>query len=1361
MASSSNNLKRGCSALDSENRCSACGKSFSAPHFLDRHQKKSCDATKAELSALKSQAEALDEGTKRRRIALEAERQGSAISTQGAIIGMLEVSFDDNTSLGRRALDTPTGRGSASRPHEHPNQACTAIQANHRDSENLTDRAELVDIAHPQAGPASRPASPAGSTPDNQQEDAAEDLKEEDHTTARDAFGLRRRYYPDRIPKHDPDQLKTSMDLYDSPHHRTIPESEQVNLAATPLNPPHEQTPIPPLSAGPSSQPSEASNAPAVSGSAPSPASSAPAPTLSTPAPATSKGPTPPPKASKANTPNPFDPFPNVSSFELGEWFYNQGSQKSLKDFKSLIEILTDPTFSIEDLKTTKWTRVFQDLGKNKEEISVGRSQWVDDAGWRTKDIELDVPIHNRMEKGRGMEKHVAGQLHYRSIVSIVEEKIRNAEDSRHFYYDGYELLWQPGEEKECPEFRLVSELYHSEAFLRAQREVRESPPPQIGACNLPRIVIGLSFWSDATHLSTFSISKIWPLYMLFANESKHRRTSGQNDLSNHVAYFDSLSDGFKDYITERTGGKIPPGLLPYLNREIFHAQWEVILDEDLLKAIVEGIVIECPDGVTRRFFIRIFTYSADYPEKVLIATIKSKSDCPCVHCLVHKNDLVQMGTKDDMAFRQDHPRVDTAERQQSVLAAREVIRKGMAVDGSPVEKLLTHSAVPILNAFSNRLSGTGFDIFSSLAVDMLHEYEIGVFKTFFLHLIRILEASAPGKVLSHEVDKRFRALPPFNQTIRKFSSNVSKLRRRAGRDYEDILQCAIAPFDGLLPEPVNGLILKLLYINARWHALAKLRLHSDATVFLLEDMTTQLGDSFRQFVVATSGINTVELEREVERRTKPKKKKPNSKVPEASGSANVEPTNPDTTPGKPKALPKKLNLSTPKFHTLGHYVQKIRWLGPTDLYSTEWGEYFHRSPKAWSKRTSRKFMRKEISRHERRRARLRRMKYRALLATNNPKAQELREQRLASRNPDIHHYIGPNKQSPIWLADLGPGKRFSNDILCSSFVRNLKKHLLPRFIAAINPGLTGQSLDNISQWQDWSSIALKNDRFYTHKIMRIKYTTYDARRNEDIIHLDTDQCNAMLIDPGYSYDNPNSSQHPFKYCKVIGILHAEVAYIGEMGRRGVEYPYHTMEVLWVRWYRVHPATSAFELDRAELIPVNEPESHSFIDPIQILRACHMTPRFTKGKRYKDGVGMSQLANDGLDWNEYYIDRFADRDMFMRYEWGLAVGHVYTHRDAVKANNKILLDPKRRHVQSQTTRIEARGSVTGAGQAGLGQMGVADATRPLEAVGGGGLNQANLQVEDSEEEEYDDDSSGTESRYQDSEEEKDAELYGE
>jgi hypothetical protein len=40
------------------------------------------------------------------------------------------------------------------------------------------------------------------------------------------------------------------------------------------------------------------------------------------------------------------------------------------------------------------------------------------------------------------------------------------------------------------------------------------------------------------------------------------------------------------------------------------------MLDDELLEAMENGLVIKCPDGVERRFYIRIFTYSADYVEK-------------------------------------------------------------------------------------------------------------------------------------------------------------------------------------------------------------------------------------------------------------------------------------------------------------------------------------------------------------------------------------------------------------------------------------------------------------------------------------------------------------------------------------------------------------------------------------------------------------------------------------------------------------------------------------------------------------------------------------------------------------------------
>lgn len=46
------------------------------------------------------------------------------------------------------------------------------------------------------------------------------------------------------------------------------------------------------------------------------------------------------------------------------------------------------------------------------------------------------------------------------------------------------------------------------------------------------------------------------------------------------------------------------------------HQVWEILLDDDFMAAYTSGLIIQCQDGNYRRFFPRVITYSADYPEK-------------------------------------------------------------------------------------------------------------------------------------------------------------------------------------------------------------------------------------------------------------------------------------------------------------------------------------------------------------------------------------------------------------------------------------------------------------------------------------------------------------------------------------------------------------------------------------------------------------------------------------------------------------------------------------------------------------------------------------------------------------------------
>lgn len=77
------------------------------------------------------------------------------------------------------------------------------------------------------------------------------------------------------------------------------------------------------------------------------------------------------------------------------------------------------------------------------------------------------------------------------------------------------------------------------------------------------------------------------------------------------------LPDAFKDFASEHMDGKRPSDkFMAYCRREVLQAQWEILLDDDFLEAYQHGIVVECCDGITRRFYPRILTYSADYKEK-------------------------------------------------------------------------------------------------------------------------------------------------------------------------------------------------------------------------------------------------------------------------------------------------------------------------------------------------------------------------------------------------------------------------------------------------------------------------------------------------------------------------------------------------------------------------------------------------------------------------------------------------------------------------------------------------------------------------------------------------------------------------
>lgn len=227
-------------------------------------------------------------------------------------------------------------------------------------------------------------------------------------------------------------------------------------------------------------------------------------------------------------------PYPNKTSFLLGEWFWNQGIQKSHESFKGLLKIIGSDSFKPEDIQSTNWDRVNAHLALNDWD----EEEWMDeDAGWQQSTVTIRVPFDARTA-APGPKDYTITDFYHRSITSIIRERLQS--DISHFHLHPYEFLWnRRSSTLDTPPVRLYGELYTSPSFLNAHNKVQNlRPQPD---CDLERVVIGLMFWSDATHLTNFGSAKLWPLYMQFGNDSKYYRCKPSSSSFEHVAYFEQV----------------------------------------------------------------------------------------------------------------------------------------------------------------------------------------------------------------------------------------------------------------------------------------------------------------------------------------------------------------------------------------------------------------------------------------------------------------------------------------------------------------------------------------------------------------------------------------------------------------------------------------------------------------------------------------------------------------------------------------------------------------------------------------------------------------------------------------------------
>ncbi|KAK7444353.1 hypothetical protein VKT23_015366 [Stygiomarasmius scandens] len=949
-------------------------------------------------------------------------------------------------------------------------------------------------------------------------------------------------------------------------------------------------------------------------------------------------------------------PFLSKSVFRLMDWFY-RFPKNSLSALDSLVkDVILHEDFKQSDFVGFRANAEVKKLDKylgqdgdfeEDEDPNLPPNPTAIRDGWYCTSVTIPLPhARSTFASEEAAPKLTVDGVYYRKPLEVIKEALQDP-SSADFHLQGHKLLWKRSEDR--PVQRLYSEAYTSDRMLEMEREVRSGPTlpgPQVETVVLP-----IKLYSDSTVLSIIGNISLWPIYMFFGSLSKYVSLKPSAFGESHIAYIPSLPQTIKNAYKKIYGVLPTADVLSHLKQELMQAVWNVLLnDPSLLEAFVNGLILPCIDGITRRFMIRWFTYAADYPEKCLLICMAFLGEYLCYHCLVQKHMVIQLGLKRDMQRRTRLLRADSEELRKQVKEARNrIFKKGRAIKSDFVKHALGEGSwTAIVNIFSKFFFEHGFDYLKMFTVDLLHEIEIGTWKAIFIHLLRILFAFDRSKV--DELDNRYRQVPPFGrETIRRANGNVSGLTRKTAREFEDYLQVALVCFEDLLPEPHNKIVMDLIWDLATWHAYAKLRLHSDSTVQSFRQATRAFGDSLRKFVRTTCAeFDTTELEKERAKRVRREKR-----ARQKSGLDT--PVDPASELNQKRSF----NPNTPKFHAMGHYPDAVVYFGTTDVYSTQPGEHAHiRSKHLWERTSKNRNFVGQLARQERRHHFMR--KRVAKCGQTRPLRQN-----FATKAEDSEPLPACDPNQPYQMAS---GQRFYEDIptllastkddpATKNFISDLKNHCLQRIL--------NTESDTEFTDEDRRNLTFVANRLYKHKYLRVNFTTYDLRREQDSINPRT-QPNVMLL-----AGDSKETGHPYWYARIVSLFHVRVRHLGARSRDTSE---QRMDIAWVRWYQLddtyNSGWQAKRLHGLQFVPGSSPDAFGFIDPALIIRAVHILPAFAYGKTSEylpaDSVArVYQSFENGEynveeeDWRYYYVNVFADRDLFMRFRGG-GVGHLAT-----------------------------------------------------------------------------------------------------
>ena len=228
-------------------------------------------------------------------------------------------------------------------------------------------------------------------------------------------------------------------------------------------------------------------------------------------------------------------PWANMLIWQVINWRLTGSTQKSSVEVNHLVhKVIQAEDFNILELDGFNAHTETSHLDAAERALPEDDPFGIDQ--WKTTNIEISVPTREKNPEGNGRAFCVEG-LRYWLLTSVVRAVFAEAL-LKLFHLTPFKRIWRSPLTgcEQC----VYDELYTSDAWIQAHDEIMKQRRED--DCQLERVIAGMMFWLDATHLVQFGHASAWPIYLFFGNLSKYLRAEPAVRPCHPIAFIPQVS---------------------------------------------------------------------------------------------------------------------------------------------------------------------------------------------------------------------------------------------------------------------------------------------------------------------------------------------------------------------------------------------------------------------------------------------------------------------------------------------------------------------------------------------------------------------------------------------------------------------------------------------------------------------------------------------------------------------------------------------------------------------------------------------------------------------------------------------------